>query len=227
MEETALSLTDRAYNTIREAILSSRVVPGQPLIESQIARELAMSKTPVREALQRLTTENLVVLDRFRGATVRPVSPELIRNVYEVRELLEPLATRQAVPRLTDEAFERLENAVRTAERALAAADVPSLGEANRAFHSVFVEYASNSYLEGILTQIQDQIRVFSVVIWISAETRLRELREHIEIIDAARRRDADLASTLMAEHLATFEADVIRAVESNRGVARSGIIGS
>src|SRR5688500_2256409 len=92
MTSSASSLTDRAYTTIRRAILALELLPGQPLVEAQLARELKISKTPVREALQRLASEELIVLDRFRGASVRTVDADVMRDLFDVRTLLEPTA---------------------------------------------------------------------------------------------------------------------------------------
>lgn len=203
-----------AYAAIREAILSSRLTPGTPLTESVLARELKMSKTPVREALQRLASEDLVVLDRFRGATVRPVSPQLITDLYEIRELLEPLAVRQATPHLGAEAMSRLRGAVADGSEALARFDVPDMGRANWLFHAVLIEHATNPQLKRILQAIEDQFRSFTTVIWLGPEVRTREHNDHAAILSALEDQQTPAAvGDLMAGHLSRFKMAVVQAV--------------
>src|SRR5665811_1600919 len=88
--------TDRVYASLKEAIVSLHLRPGESIVEATIARQLGVSTTPVREALQRLAQEDLVVLSRYRGAAVRETTETDIREIFELREILEPQAVRLA-----------------------------------------------------------------------------------------------------------------------------------
>jgi DNA-binding GntR family transcriptional regulator len=213
MTSSASSLTDRAYATIRRAILSLELLPGQPLIEAQLARELSISKTPVREALQRLASEDLVVLDRFRGASVRSVDGDVMRDLFEVRALLEPTAVLQAVPRLTPEQLERMSALLQEVESALVDGDLVTVALTNRSFHRMFIDNATNAYLRNVLIRIQDQVHVTSVLTWMGTDVCAREHNDHLVILDAARDADAARASTLMASHIETFKGIALRAL--------------
>lgn len=202
-----------AYTAIREAILSTRIPPGAPLVEGRLAVELRMSKTPIREALQRLASEDLVTLDRYRGATVRPVSQQLVADLYEIRELLEPLATRQAVPRLGPDAMRDLRHSVADSGDALERFDIPAMGQAAWRFHSVFIDHATNPPLQRILRGIEDQFRSFTTVIWLDRSARTHEQDDHERILAAVEAGDAEGASRLMGDHLASFKTLVIDSV--------------
>jgi DNA-binding GntR family transcriptional regulator len=225
MISSASSLTDRAYTTIRRAILSLELLPGQPLIEAQLARELNISKTPVREALQRLASEELVVLDRFRGASVRSVDADMMRDLFEVRELLEPTAVLQAVPRLTPELLSRMFDLLQEVESALADGDLVTVALTNRSFHRMFIDNATNAYLRNVLIRIQDQVHVTSVLTWMGVDVCAREHDDHLVILDAARDADAARASAMMASHIETFKGIALRALarRQSHALGRSG----
>jgi DNA-binding GntR family transcriptional regulator len=208
------SLTELAYNHIKEAILSLRLIPGQPLVEPQLAASLQISKTPVREALQRLASEGLVVLDRFRGATVRAVTYDWVDGLYEVRELLEPAAVFQVVPRLSADAIARMEADLKQSERALEDGDLVLLGASNRRFHGGFLDRVTNAFMRDVLVSIQNQLRVISVVTWMSIDSRLPEHEEHLAILEASRAGDAERARDLMSGHIRTFRLTALRALE-------------
>jgi DNA-binding GntR family transcriptional regulator len=220
MASSASSLTDRAYTTIRRAILGSELLPGQPLIEAQLARELKISKTPVREALQRLASEELIVLDRFRGASVRSVNADVMRDLFEVRTLLEPAAVLQAVPRLGPEQLGRMDGLLQDVETALADDDLVTVALTNRSFHRMFIDNATNAYLRSVLIRVQDQVHVTSVVAWMAIDVCAREHDDHVLILDAARAGDAARASALMATHIATFKEIALRALARRRAHA-------
>ena len=213
-----LTLTDRAYAQIKEAILSLDLLPGQSLIESQLAKNLEISKTPVREALQRLSTEGLVVLDRFRGASVRAVTADWVSDVYAVRELLEPVAVLEAVPLLTAGDVRRMEDALEESARALRDSDLVALGTSNRLFHGLFLERVHNRFLREVLSGIQNQLRVISIVTWMALDSRTQEHEEHLEILEAARSGDARRASRLMKAHIYHFKETALRALARRGG---------
>lgn len=217
-EPTNQPRSAKAYTAIREAILTSQLAPGLPITESYLARQLKMSKTPVREALQRLASEDLVVLDPFRGASVRPVSPQLVTDLYEIRALLEPLAVRQSVPYLDDHAMFRLRSAVAECSLALERFDVPEIGRANWVFHAVLIENASNPQLKRILQAIEDQFRSFTTVIWLGPDVRAREHQDHAEILAAIDGgQTPSVVGDMMAGHLSTLKKAVVDAVAASR----------
>ena len=195
-----------AYETVRRAILRGQLAPGTRLTQSDLAAKLSLSTTPVREALRRLASEDLVRIDAHRGAIVRGVDKDELREIYEIRLLLEPLAIRKAVMRISDEELDRAEQLWSVMNDP---SDLADWAEANRAFHAVFAEAAESPILIRISGSLRDSAAHY--VHWLSVadpELPVRANEEHRRLLDACRARDADMAAKVEEEHLtSTFEA--------------------
>lgn len=195
-----------AFEVIRRAILRGNLTPGTRLAQSEIAAQLSLSTTPVREALRRLASEGLVRIDAHRGAIVRGVDIEELREIYEIRMLLEPLAMRKATMRITDEHLDRAEALW---QRMNDATDLGDWAEDNRAFHAIFANAAASPTLIRILQGLRDSAANY--VRWLAVadpELPVRANQEHRQLLDACRARDADGAARIEEAHLlATFQA--------------------
>lgn len=195
-----------AYEAVRRAILRGQLAPGTRLTQGDLAARLSLSTTPVREALRRLASEDLVRIDTHRGAIVRGVDKDELREIYEIRLLLEPLAIRKAVLRISDEALDRAESLWRSMNDW---SDLGDWAEANRAFHAVFAEAAGSPTLIRITGSLRDSSANY--VHWLSvadAALPARANEEHRRLLDACRARDADMAAKVEEEHLtSTFQA--------------------
>lgn len=195
-----------AYEVVRRAILRGQLAPGTRLAQGELAARLSLSTTPVREALRRLASEGLVRIDAHRGAIVRGVDKDELREIYEIRLLLEPLAIRKAVLRLTEPELDRAEQLWRVMDDP---SDMGDWAEANRAFHAVFAAAAASPTLIRITGALRDSASHY--VHWLGVadpELPLRANQEHRRLLDACRDRDADRAAEVEEEHLtSTFEA--------------------
>ncbi|SER41397.1 transcriptional regulator, GntR family [Lentzea xinjiangensis] len=197
------SRTDFVLESIKEAILNGKLKPGQALVETDLAAALAVSKTPVREALKTLAGSGLVVMSPYRGAAVRTVDAELARSVYDVRLLLEPEALRRSV-RLGasfDEAASALEDVPDLARRSLA----------NRRFHRALYAGCDNPLLVEVLDGLSDQAALITVAGWGIHPSWDDEAAEHRAILAAAVRGSAELAAELLHRHVQTFADRVVR----------------
>ncbi|MFI9486117.1 GntR family transcriptional regulator [Promicromonospora sp. NPDC052451] len=194
------SRTEHALATIKEGILSGRLAAGQPLVEAEIATELAMSKTPVREALKTLEMSGLVVVRPYVGVRVRELTQEDAVAIYETRLLLEPEATRRSVLRGMDTAAARA-----ALERAARATEPAQRSLANRAFHAALWGASGNTILIGMLEGLRDQTALAAVTTWARQPSWRDEAQEHERILDAAEAGDADLAADLTRRHIAGF----------------------
>jgi DNA-binding GntR family transcriptional regulator len=145
------------------------------------------------------------------------VSADLVGDLSEVRELLEPVAVRQAVPRLSPSDLSRMRDILRGSERALAEGDFVALALSNQAFHRMFIDHATNAYLRSVLAHVQDQVHATSVVTWMAIDICAREHDEHLAILEATCRGEAAEASGLMATHIATFKEVALRALQRRR----------
>jgi DNA-binding GntR family transcriptional regulator len=207
-------LAGRVYDDLRRAIVAREFDAGEPLTEHELCARFGVSRTPVREALAKLERDHLVRVVPKKGAFVRTLSHDEIRELYEIREALEALAVRLAAPHLSGDAlsgFETRFRALRSQGRRLAYPEVRALGEE---FHRQLVKAADNTRLAEMLDHIRERIQS----VWtlsIVAPRRVQALvREHLGILDALRRGDARRAERLMVEHVRRVRRVILRLVD-------------
>jgi DNA-binding GntR family transcriptional regulator len=196
------SRTEAVLESVKHAILTGELKPGQALVEVELAERLGVSKTPVREALKTLAGTGLVVMLPYKGATVREVDRALARAVYDMRLLLEPVAAGRST--LSGRALEEARAALDAADRAEDAAD-RSL--ANRAFHRALYAGCGNPLLVKTLDELRDQTALVSSAAWARQPSWEQEAREHREILRAAAAGDCEQVRALMRGHISAFVA--------------------
>ncbi|WP_432171380.1 GntR family transcriptional regulator [Streptomyces sp. 1222.5] len=194
------SRTQYVLDAIRHRILTGELTPGRALVESELAAQFGVSKTPVREALKTLAGTGLVVMNQYKGVAVRTVDADMAREVYDVRLLLEPEALRRTVRRGTSldaarDALTRADEAGDTAERSLA----------NREFHRALYLPCGNPLLGRMLDEVRDQAALVSAAAWAADPSWEGEATEHREILRLALGGDADGAASALHAHIAAF----------------------
>ena len=197
-----LTLREQVLEHLREEILSSRLEPGAELNEVALSASLGVSRGPIREALGRLAAEGLVTVTPRRGAIVTKLTKQEFMDAYQVREALESLATRIAVPRLSDEDRAELHRMSDEMRRLAEANDSDAFFEVNRRFHEKLVAASGNRRLQAMHEQLLGQM---GRLLRKSADLRggLGEsAAAHEAILEAADAGDADRAARLMAEHI-------------------------
>jgi len=177
----------RVLDALRSDILSGALAPGEQLVQEVVAERYAVSRVPVREALQLLTAEGLVTHFPHRGYFVTELSVTDLQEVYRLRSLLEEEAIRTAVPTLDDEDVTELE---RLAQAVSEAASLAALTEANRRFHFALFEAAGMPRLTRLLRQLWDTSDVYRALYFQQSGNRERVRDEHAAMIEALRRRD-------------------------------------
>ncbi|HEY4277340.1 MAG TPA: GntR family transcriptional regulator [Conexibacter sp.] len=196
------TLWEQVFAHLREEILTSRLAPGTEINEAAFAKQLGISRGPLREALGRLAAEGLVTIRPRRGAVVTKLSRTEFMDGYQVREALESLAVKLAVPRLTDanraELHALADEMVECANRD----DVAGFFVVNRRFHDVFVQASGNERLQEMHGQLMAQMgRLMNK----SFELRGgldQSIAEHRAILDAVDAGDATRAARLLEEHI-------------------------
>lgn len=200
------SLTKLAYERIKDDILDQRLLPRQPLVEAELAAKYGVSKTPVREALLTLSREGLVELNSFRGGRVRDFTADDAREIYELREILEPHALERAVPHLDNDDLWLLRSLLEEAKTAAEGGDRRKLSNLNRRFHDALVARCGNGRVIEILTRLQDQVRVISLRLWKVQATYLHEAEQHAAILAAIEAGNARRAGELLRNHITEFK---------------------
>jgi len=190
-------------DSIKHAILTGELRPGQGLVETDLAGVLGVSKTPVREALKTLAGAGLVTMSPYKGATVRTVDDGLVRSVYDLRLLLEPEAARRAVARRRCD----IGAAAGALRRAGRAADRADRSLANRDFHRALYMGCGNVLLTRVLDDLRDQAALVSAAAWQRAPspTWQAAAAEHEALLAAAAAGDAGATSTLLRVHIESF----------------------
>jgi DNA-binding GntR family transcriptional regulator len=195
-----------ATEVIRQAILDGRLPPGGRLKEEELAQELGISRTPVREALLMLQAEGLVDAAPNRGATVCSHSVEDLTDLYQLRALLEGYAARRAATGLSDEAIAALRESCDRFEGLLGDdGDMSGLVKENFFFHQTIIEGAGSARLGTMVRQVIELPLVYRSYIWYSPEQRQISAHYHHQITRALQARDSERAELVMKEHI--FEA--------------------
>jgi DNA-binding GntR family transcriptional regulator len=196
------TIKDQVSASLRKAILDGKLKPGEPLIQDQIAKELNVSRMPVREAFRALEIEGLVTTSPFKGTVVTVHSADDIREIYQIRMLLEGFAAEQAVPKMTPEHVSEFDRLLDGMKRRLAASDHKGYAEYDRAFHRLIAENSGNRRLVKL---IESTWRSFAPYIAYSIPGRIeRSYNEHSRILQAIRRGKADVAARLCREQIET-----------------------
>jgi DNA-binding GntR family transcriptional regulator len=197
------SLADRVYRRIRASILSGELAPGEALRQEALAEGLGTSRTPLREALNRLASEGLIEFRPHRSAVVATFTQRDIEADYEARALVEPAAARLAAERAPRETELELDAAL--AAQRTAGSDLDRQFEANRAFHLALVRGAGNAHLTRFVESLWGG-RIAPVFYARQARRpgRIRrDLREHAEIAGLVGSGDGAAAARAVERHLA------------------------
>ena len=177
-------LRDAAYDRIRDWILDGTLAPNEPLRDEALAEALGMSRTPIREALQRLEDDGLVVTSATRRTFVSPVTLAQAREVFPIVTSLEMLAAELAASRITESSLAAMRAANERLAAALASGDADAALEADTALHVAFTGCAGNSELAVLLADLKSKVRRIERTFWGGAD-RSASVRDHDELIAA------------------------------------------
>jgi DNA-binding GntR family transcriptional regulator len=194
-----------ATELIREAILDGRLEPGRRLKEEELARELGISRTPVREALLMLQAEGLVVATPNRGAMVRVHDAEDLDDLYQLRALLEGHATRRAATRISPSELTVLQESCERFDALSPDEDLRGLVRENLLFHNTILDVAGSARLASMVRRVIELPLVYKSYIWYSPDQKRISAHYHRQITNALTTRDAERAELIMKEHV--FEA--------------------
>jgi DNA-binding GntR family transcriptional regulator len=207
-------ISEHVYQVLRDAICEGRFEPFERLVQNQLAEQLEVSRTPVRDALLRLSQEGLIESVGARGYIVRELTPRDILDVYEVRLPLETLAADISFPKLTDA---DVSEAQRLNERIGHLANGEDNFDLNRRFHSTLIAHCPNRLLVRTLQSIWDlpvARRIFRQ--YVSAQDTITKMvEEHGEILEAVKAIDRERYVSLVYQHLVKAKLDTKQWLES------------
>lgn len=190
-----------ALESLREALVSGRLAPGDRVLQDDLASSIGVSLAPVREALAVLEQEGQLTYRPRRGYFVTRLEARDLREIYELRALLEDRAARQAVPLLDAETLERIEIGARDCVEAAAEHDVAAELEANRRFHFAILEAADQPHTIRLIQLLWDSTETYRALYYSSPHSRGESLLAHDKIIAAIRARDPDRLVAELEDH--------------------------
>lgn len=210
-------LRELVFESLREAIISGQLRAGERLMEIQLAEEMGVSRTPVREAIRKLELEGLVAMIPRKGAYVAGLSFKDIVDVFEIRGALEGLAAELAAERITDEELEELERYLVKIAEAIEKGDLEKVVANDTDFHSLLYQASRNQRLSQIINNLREQIQRFRTTS-LSYPGRMKTaLEEHRKIVEAISARDGELASKLAHEHIENAENSMMSMIQQDK----------
>jgi DNA-binding GntR family transcriptional regulator len=213
------NLTTLAYNSIREYILQGRLDDTSRLTEDFLSNQLGISKSPVREALNRLEAEGLIRIEPRKGAYLRRLTPVEINELYDTREALEAHVVRTA--NVTPALLGELRQSLKRQRMLLKANDKPHYIQEDVRFHSLLAQATGNAYLCTVLGNIQNQI-------WLSRRNSYdlsssTAADYHDAIVKALDQGSGDAAERAMREHIRTVRQRLLQFMEDQQPVGVAG----
>ena len=203
----------KVYEWIRDAIESGELEMGTPLPENLLAREIGVSRTPIREALRSLEQDGYVKIIPQKGAFVSEISLEDLKEIYDIRKLLEPFAALSAVNRIPEEEIDEMEKGWKALKKAALAGevDLTRVSEMDLLLHLTITKYATNKRIGAIITTYHAQIKRFQKLSAQSLSNIHETIGQHLEILEKLRERDARGLSSLLYEHIAKSESNIMK----------------
>ncbi len=202
IEASNRSLGNHAYQELKRLILAGGAAPGEKLKELELAVALGISRTPIREAINRLEKEGLVEIFPQRGAFVVQPTERDIFELFLIRESLEGLAARLAAETVTASSLTRLEACVEGFTEPFTEKDIERYAREDFEFHRSIVALSGARRLIQLVSSLHDHIRIFRLTTRGVSDRMTPSLDEHRQIIDALRRKDPAAAEERMREHV-------------------------
>lgn len=211
-------LREIVFGTMRNAIIEGDFKPGQRLMEVQLAEQMGVSRTPVREAIRKLELEGLVVMVPRKGAYVAGLSSEDIKEVVEIRAVLEGFAAKQAANNSTDKVISTLREVLINFEKAVAENNVVDLINYDTQFHDVIYKAAKNTRLIQMISSLREQVQRYRVAYFTKMHSMEKVLKEHRKMLEAIKDKNSDLARQIAEVHIATTE-ELLAVMEGNKSL--------
>lgn len=203
-------LSQKVYRALKTEIIKGSLKPGTKLLEGKIAKQMKVSRTPIREALRELAAEGFVKISPNQGVVVSNASVEDVQEVLQIRGVLEGLAARLATKMISEEEIKELEKYQKQMEYYTKKDDVLAFSEMDAEFHELILNICSNNRLIQIRKNLSDQAHRYRIRS-LGVPGRLKySLKEHQEILKALKRKDSEQADRLSQKHIENVLANIL-----------------
>ncbi len=197
-----LPLRDVVFNTLRQAILTGELKPGERLMEIHLANKLGVSRTPIREAIRKLELEGLVTMIPRRGAEVAQITGKSLQDVLEVRRSLDALCAELACERISEEEVEALGVACKAFEEATAKGDIRAIAAADVALHDIIIQATGNRRLVQLVNNLAEQMYRYRFEYIKDQAVYPRLIEEHRVMYNAFCEKNKEIAAKAAVTHI-------------------------
>ena len=213
-------LRDMVFDVLMSAIMQGQLSPGERLLEVQLADEMGVSRTPVREAIRRLELEGFVVMVPRKGAYVAGLSINDVEEVYEIRTVLETLAVRLAAQRMQPADYAQLDELSEKMRATWQEGNVDNWVSLDASFHELLYKFSRNERLVAMMNNIMEQLSRYRIISLANVEVRHNSLSEHQELIEALKRHDSEAEATAVAMHIENTKQSLINMLKAKFAAA-------
>lgn len=212
-----LPLRDVVFNTLRQAILTGELKPGERLMEIHLAQKLGVSRTPIREAIHKLELEGLVTMAPRRSAEVAQITEKSMNDVLEVRRAMDVLCVELACERITEEALEELKVACENFEQMVKSRDVKKIARADVELHDIILQATGNNRLIQLVNNLSEQMYRYRYECIKDFSLHERLVDEHRIIYESLVRKDKETASKAARTHIDNQKQAIIQRIRQDR----------
>lgn len=212
-----LPLRDVVFKTLRQAILTGELKPGERLMEIHLANRLGVSRTPIREAIRKLELEGLVTMIPRRGAEVAQITEKSLQDVLEVRRSMDALCVELACDRINEEELQQLKFACDEFEKATGTKDTKKIAQADVRVHDIILQATDNARLIQLVNNLSEQMYRYRFE-YIKDESKHRRLiEEHRIIYESILNKDKEMASKTAKLHIDNQETSIMEQIRLER----------
>jgi DNA-binding GntR family transcriptional regulator len=210
MKANQVSVREKVYNDLRMAILTGKISPETRLVESTLAKEMGVSRTPIREALHKLDLEGLVYSIPRVGYIVNDMKEYDIEDLFTTRTAIEQLATRWAIEKITPEELERLENNLKKADQILKKGLTQKMIDLDTEFHEIICKASRSKRLYQISQMLREHMMRFRIACLHIPEIAKRSRDGHFEILKAIKSKDPQKTDDSILQHMLITKKDIL-----------------
>ena len=210
-----IPLRDIVFKTLREAIVTGELKPGERLMEIKLANEMGVSRTPVREAIRKLEQEGLVHLTARKGAEVAPINAKDLKEVLEIRKALEGLACQMACQNATSEDLMKLEDYNQDISKAIEDNDIEKIARLDVRFHEQICILSGNTQLIQILSRLKEHLYRYRLEYIADIKNKNTIIEEHSRIIQDMIKKNEKAVRKDIEHHIEMQEKYILNSLES------------
>lgn len=200
-----MKISEEIAETLRDEIIAGIYKPKQRLIEEELSEKFFVSRTPIREALKQLEAAGLVTIEPYKGAFISDVDMEEIRNIYELRCVLEAFVTAQSVAHINPETVVRLRSCMDRMDMCIESGDTAGFASENTNFHAILYERCPNNVAVQYVQKLLDRTAAFRLLSWRTVSGMQKSMEGHRRIFAAIVAGDVEAAQKHAAQHIRLY----------------------